>query len=34
MRAVRCVLMMYCSHGGQPGGSLLETLEGTELGDQ
>ncbi len=35
MRGVRCALMTYCLPGGQPGGSLLETLEeGTEFGDQ
>ncbi len=34
MRGVRCVRVMYCSPGGQPGGSLVETLEvGTDSGD-
>ncbi len=28
MRGVRCVRVMYCSPGEQPGGSLVETLEG------
>ncbi len=28
MRGVRCVRVTYCSPGGQPGGLLVETLEG------